>query len=77
MRFPGRTLFSPPKPAQQVIQEPEPAPPPVEVPEPAVAPVPDDKAAKNAKRRKFAETRRRSGRLSTINTSAPSGTALG
>ena len=50
------------------------APPPI--PEPAVAPDPDDKAIKTAKRRRVAERRLRSGRLSTINT-APQGTVLG
>ena len=46
------------------------------IPEPAVAPVPDDKAIKASKRRKFAAVRQRSGRLSTINTE-PTSTVLG
>ena len=60
MRLPGKSVFSSPKP---------PAPlelPPIE--EPAVIPDPDDKARKAAQRRKFAERRQQSGRLSTINT---------
>ena len=52
------------------------AEPPPPIPEPAVAPDPDDKAIKTAKRRRVAERRLRSGRLSTINT-APQGTVLG
>ncbi len=47
------------------------------IPEPAVAPVPDDRAIKVAKRRKFAQVRQRSGRLSTINTEPTLSTALG
>ncbi len=66
MRLPGKSLFSAPKP-------PQPLPP---IPEPAVAPDPDDRAIKAAQRRRFAEQRQRSGRLSTINT-APQGTVLG
>ena len=46
------------------------------IPEPAVAPVADDKALKAKQRRKVAQVRQRSGRLSTINT-APQGTVLG
>ncbi len=60
------SLFSSPKP-------PPPLPP---IPEPAVAPDPDDKSIQNAKRRKAATRRQRSGRLSTINT-GPQGTTLG
>lgn len=60
MRFPGGGLLSSPKPA--------PAPEPPPIPKPVVAPDPDDKQAKLASRRKFAETRLRSGRASTINT---------
>ncbi len=59
MRFPGTSLFSSPKP---------PAPLP-EIPEPAVAPDPDDKSIKNEKRRRAAQRRQRSGRLSTDYTS--------
>ena len=55
------------------VAAPDPIPP---IPEPAVAPVPDDQALKAKKRREFARTRQRSGRLSTINT-APQGTVLG
>ncbi len=51
------------------------APPPI--PEPAVLPDPDDKALKNAKRRKTAQRRQRSGRLSTINTDESLSTVLG
>lgn len=68
MRFPGQFLFGGPRPSA-----PAPLPP---IPEPAVAPVPDDEAVKNRERRKFAQARQRSGRLSTINT-APQGTTLG
>ncbi len=60
------SLFSSPKPQP-------PAALPV-IPEPAVAPDPDDKSIKNAKRRKAAERRQRSGRLSTQNVE---GTTLG
>lgn len=67
MRFPGQFLFGGPRPSAL------PLPP---IPKPAVAPVPDDLAAKNRERRKFAQARQRSGRLSTINT-APQGTTLG
>lgn len=63
-----KNLFSPPKP-----RAPAPIPP---IPEPAVMPDPDDQALKVAKRRKSAQARQRSGRLSTINT-APLGTVLG
>ncbi len=59
------SLFSSPKPPAALLP----------IPEPAVAPDPDDKAIKNAKRRKAATIRQRSGRLSTINT--PQGTSLG
>ena len=50
------------------------APPPI--PEPAVLPDPDDKAIKASKRRKVAQRRLRSGRLSTTNTE-PLSTVLG
>ncbi len=80
MRFPGRgipilgPLLFPKMPQMPApAQLPEPLPP---IPEPAVAPVADDQALKAQKRRKFAQTRQRSGRLSTTNT-APQGTVLG
>ncbi len=68
LTLPGKSWFSPPKP-----REPAPLPP---IPEPAVMPDPDDKALKVAQRRKSAQRRQRSGRLSTMNT-APGGTVLG
>ena len=68
MRLPGGSLFSPPEPKLDI--------PFAAIPEPAVAPVPDDKAIKRRKRRRFSEARQRSGRLSTINTE-PQGTVLG
>ncbi len=66
MRFPGLSLFKPPKPAAPIPS----------IPEPAVMPDPDDEALKATTRRRTAERRQRSGRLSTINT-APQGTVLG
>ena len=74
MRFPGRgvpiigPLLFPKAPAAPAALPP--------IPEPAVAPVADDKALKAKQRRKVAQVRQRSGRLSTINT-APQGTVLG
>ena len=68
MIFPGKSLFSAPKPLQQDL-------PPV-LP-PAVAPVPDNKKAKAAARRKNAVRRNRSGRLSTIHTNADTTSTLG
>ena len=73
MRLPGQglpiigPLLFPKTPA------PAPIPP---IPEPAVAPVADDEAIKAKQRRKVAQVRQRSGRLSTINT-APQGTVFG
>ncbi len=60
-------ILSSPKPAVQTLPE---------IPEPAVAPDPDDKSIKNTKRRKAAQRRQRSGRLSTQNVE-PQGTTLG
>lgn len=54
------------------VATPAPLPP---IPEPAVAPDPDDKALKARQRRRTAQVRQRSGRLSTINTAAPLGSA--
>lgn len=62
-------LLSAPKPPP-VVQ-----PPPI--PEPVVQPDPDDKGVERAAARKFAAKRRKSGRLSTINTDTPAVTSLG
>ncbi len=79
MRFPGNAI---PILGPLLFPQPAPAPAPIPItplppiPEPAVMPVADDEALKAQKRRKFAQTRQRSGRLSTTNT-APQGTVLG
>ncbi len=70
MRFPGKSLFSTPKPAAAAAPLPE-------IAEPAVMPDPDDLGLQTSRRRKAAQVRQRSGRLSTINTSPTIGTALG
>ena len=53
-----------------------PAPELPPIPEPAVAPVADDLAIKAQQRRKSAQVRQRSGRLSTINTAPALGSTV-
>lgn len=67
MIMPGGSLFGSKPPPPLAL-------PPI--PEPAVAPDPDDKAIKASERRKAAQRRQRSGRLSTMNTE-PKDTVLG